>query len=216
MTKTPIEIDVYSDPICPWCYIGYKRFQKAKELRPDFDVKIRWLSFQLNPDMPSEGMDRQTYLDTKFGGRANATQFYSQIAAAGKSEGIDFKFDDIQKTPNTVEAHRLSLFAATQGKQDELMECLFESYFLEGKNIGERGVLIKIATEVGLEGAEEYLDSTQGHEDVLYTDQNARNLGLTGVPCFIVNRQHILPGAQSPDTLAQMLDIGHQQLSEDS
>ncbi|MEH6631928.1 MAG: DsbA family oxidoreductase [Halopseudomonas aestusnigri] len=215
MKKTPIEIDIYSDPICPWCYIGLKRFQKAQVLRPNFDVKTRWLTFQLNPEMPEEGMDRQTYLDKKFGGRANATQFYSQISAAGITDGIDFKFDQIKRTPNTVDAHRLSLLAREEDTQDALMERLFESYFLEGKNIGDREVLLTIAGEIGLNGAETYLNSDQGHEDVLFTDQNARSLGLTGVPCFIVNRQHILPGAQSPDTLAQMLDIGFQQLSEE-
>ncbi|MFD2207510.1 DsbA family oxidoreductase [Kiloniella antarctica] len=215
MKKTSIEIDIYSDPICPWCYIGLKRFQKAQAQRPHFDVKARWLTFQLNPDMPDEGMDRQAYLDKKFGGRANATQFYSQIAAAGLTDGINFKFEQIKKTPNTVEAHRLSLLAREQNKQDQVMERLFESYFLEGKNIGERDVLLTIATETDLTGAESYLDSDQGHEDVLFTDQNARSLGLTGVPCFIVNRQHILPGAQSPDTLAQMLDIGFQQQNEE-
>ncbi len=216
MNKTSIEIDIYSDPICPWCYIGLKRFQKAQALRPHFEVKTRWLPFQLNPDMPEEGMDRQNYLDTKFGGRANATQFYGQIAASGLTEGIEFKFDLIKKTPNTVESHRLSLLAREQDKQDAVMERLFESYFLEGQNIGERDVLLSVAEEAGLSDAAAYLDSDQGHEDVLYTDQNARSLGLTGVPCFIVNRQHILPGAQSPDTLAQMLDIGFQQLNEES
>lgn len=215
MKKTSIEIDIYSDPICPWCYIGLKRFQKAQALRPNFDVKTRWLPFQLNPEMPEEGMDRQTYLDKKFGGRANATQFYSQISAAGITDGIDFEFNQIKKTPNTVDAHRLSLLAREQDKQDAVMERLFESYFLEGKNIGDRDVLLNIAIETGLTEAEAYLNSDLGHEDVLFTDQNARSLGLTGVPCFIVNRQHILPGAQSPDTLAQMLDIGFQQLSEE-
>ncbi|WP_020591794.1 DsbA family oxidoreductase [Kiloniella laminariae] len=214
MTKATIEIDIYSDPICPWCYIGLKRFRKAQAMRPDFEVKTRWLTFQLNPDMPLEGMERQSYLDSKFGGRDNATQFYNQIASTGREEGIDFKFDLIRKTPNTVDAHRLSLLARSQDKQDALMERLFECYFLEGQNIGERSVLLEIAQTTGLTGAAEYLDSDQGHEEVLFTDQNARSLGLNGVPCFIVNRQHILPGAQNADTLAQMLDIGYQQQLE--
>lgn len=209
--KTEIQLDFYGDPICPWCYIGHKRLQRALAMRPDFDVVVRWRPFQLNPDMPRDGMDRQTYLDLKFGGAVRAKAVYAQITKAGAEEGIDFRFDLIEKTPNTVDAHCLLLLADRQGKQDGVAKALYDAYFLQGRDIGDRGVLAEIGEACGLEAPLAYLESGAGQEEVLFADQYARSLGLGGVPCFIVNRQHVLPGAQDPDTLVQLLDIGYQQ-----
>ncbi|MDA9009624.1 DsbA family oxidoreductase, partial [Alphaproteobacteria bacterium] len=149
-----MRIDIFSDPICPWCYIGKRRIEQALASyhNPLDDLKIVWRAFQLNPDMPEEGMDRQTYLTNKFGGEDRARQIYQNIKQVGETVGLDFQFDAIGHTPSTIKSHRLIRLAHGLDKQDDFTEELFKAYFLEGKNIGDNEVLLKIATDARMDG----------------------------------------------------------------
>ena len=208
-----IQIDIFSDTICPWCLIGKRRLEAALKLRPDQQVQIRWRTFQLNPQMPREGMDRETYLNLKFGGAENATMIYDRIRGAGAEEGIDFAFEAIARTPNTLESHRLVRWAAGLGKETELVEVLFQAYFLRGEDIGAKAVLLQAAETAGLdrEAAAAFLETDDLLAEVSEEDRQARALGIDGVPCFIFNGRHALAGAQPPKVLAEMLDIAGQE-----
>ncbi|WP_420547259.1 DsbA family oxidoreductase [Curvivirga sp.] len=213
-----IEIDIFSDPICPWCYIGKKRLEKALANRPDLNIEIRWRAFQLNPSMPELGMDRKTYLENKFGGPGGAAQVYGHIKTTGETEGIDFKFDEIKRTPNTVKAHRLIRFAQSQNAQIafDLKEELFQAYFMNGKDIGDKETLIEIASAVGMNGTDvtEFLDTEIFKSDIEEEDTTARRLGISGVPFFIVNGQYALSGAQEPSAFEPVFDLALQAASE--
>ena len=148
---TSPEIEIVSDVICPWCYIGKKRLERALAERPEIPVSTSWRAFQLNPDMPPEGMERSAYLAAKFGGQGHAQRIYGAITAAGAAEGIPFAFDRIRRTPNTVDAHRLIRFASRSGRGGETVEALFRAYFTEGRDIGDRAVLADVAQETGFE-----------------------------------------------------------------
>lgn len=210
-----IQIDIFSDTICPWCLIGKRRLEAALALRPGLDVTVRWRTFQLNPQMPREGMERQAYLNLKFGGAENAGIVYDRIRSAGEGDGIDFDFEAIARTPNTLESHRLVRWAASFGKETELVEALFQAYFFRGEDIGAREVLIAAAVTAGLEQAatEAFLDSDDLLAEVSEEDRQARALGIDGVPCFIFNGRHALAGAQPPKVLAEMLDIAKQEVA---
>jgi predicted DsbA family dithiol-disulfide isomerase len=145
-----MQIDIYSDIVCPWCYVGKRRLERALN-SIDGDVHVTWRPFQLNPTMPLEGMDRTTYLKAKFGSLEAFGVMKEQLLAAGAEEGIPFVFEKIQRTPNTFAAHRLVWYAAEHGQQDEVVEALFRSYFVEGKNIGDLKTLSHGATEAGLD-----------------------------------------------------------------
>ncbi len=178
------------------------------ERRPDEATPaVRWLPFQLNPDLPTTGMPRQEYLERKFGpGHAHS---YARVADIGREVGIDFAFDRITVQPNTLEGHRLLLYGARQGREDEVAEQLFRAYFLEGANLTDRALLASIAARAGLEPTAlgTYLASDDGRQDVLRADRDARRAGINAVPCFIFNRRTALSGAQPPDVLLQaMLD----------
>ncbi len=207
-----MEIDIFSDTICPWCYIGKRRLERALRERPQPDLTIRWRAFQLNPEMPAEGMDRARYLETKFGGAANAKAVYDQVRAAGVSENIAFAFDKIGRTPNTVDSHRLIRFARDNDRQDEIVEALFRAYFLRGENIGDAEVLIAAAVEAGLEAeaARAFLASGAEAEVVRGEDTQARQAGINGVPCFIFNGNYALAGAHPPEVLHQLFDLVEQ------
>ncbi len=209
-----IEIDIFSDPICPWCYIGKKRLEKALAKRPEIDVTIHWRAFQLNPTMPTDGIDRKTYLENKFGGSGGAAQVYGHINNTGIQEGIDFNFDAIERTPNTIKAHRLirliqdtSLEMATKFK-----EALFEAYFLNGQDIGDTNTLLNILDSIDLEPKdyEVFLDGVTYKKEVQEEDATARRLGITGVPFFIVNGQYALSGAQEPAAFDPIFDLALQ------
>jgi predicted DsbA family dithiol-disulfide isomerase len=208
-----MEIDIFSDTICPWCYIGKRRLERALRERPQADLIIRWRAFQLNPDMPAEGMERGQYLETKFGGSANAKSVYAQVSAAGESEDIAFAFDKIARTPNTVDSHRLIRYARAQGRQDETLQALFDAYFLRGEDIGNRDILVAAAGEAGLDGdaARAFLDSGAEAETIRDEDTQARQAGINGVPCFIFNGKYALSGAQSPEVLLQLFDLALQE-----
>lgn len=205
-----MQIDIYSDVICPWCYIGKRRLERALAERPQDDLTLHWRAFQLNPDMPAQGMDRQLYLQLKFGNAASAERIYREIRAVGEEEGLAFAFDAIERTPNTVACHRLIRFAGLHGRQDAVVETLFRTYFLEGEDIGAPAVLLAAAESAGLSTAETraFLDSDLEDEAVRAEDQEARRAGLQGVPTFIVNGKFALSGAHLPEVLHQMFDIG--------
>ncbi len=212
-----MEIDIFSDTICPWCFIGKRRLERALAERPLPNLTISWRAFQLNPDMPAEGMARQRYLEVKFGGTANAKAIYDQIRAAGESEGIDFAFEAMTRTPNTVASHRLIRFAArgasAAGRQDAVVQALFDAYFLRGEDIGDLEVLTAAAATGGLDGsaARAFLESDAEAQDVRDEDQAARQAGISGVPCFIFNGQHALAGAHPPEVLHQLFDLAQQE-----
>ena len=203
-------IDVFSDPICPWCFIGKRRFEAAASERRGLDLKLRWRCFQLNPDMPREGLPRQEYLSAKFGGASGAAQVYDRVIEAGHTVGIDFAFDRIERTPNTVQAHRLIRLAqqAEVNRADALTDALFDAYFLEGEDIGDRDVLAEIAARAGID-RDEALHYLQGDHDravVLEEDAAARRAGIQGVPCFIVGGRYAIAGAHEPATLLEVID----------
>ncbi len=204
-----MRIDVVSDVICPWCYIGKRRLATALNQRPEVEVEILWHPFQLNPDMPPEGMERSAYLSAKFGGSAHAERIYVSVAEAGATVGIPFAFDRIRRTPNTRDAHRLIRWAAAQGRADAAVERLFAAYFIEGRDIGDRANLAAIAGEAGLDAHEagQWLDSPAEIEPVLAEDRGARRLGINAVPCFIFERQYAVSGAQEPEFFLPIFDL---------
>ena len=204
-----LQIDIYSDTICPWCYIGKRRLERALAQRPELESEVRWRAFQLNPDMPPEGIDRQRYLETKFGGTAGARQVYARVEAAGSGEDIPFAFDAIPRTPNTVDSHRLILWAAGQpGGQDAVVESLFRAYFLDGRDIGDREVLVAVAAAAGHDanGVRAFLASDEGATEVREEDLQGRQSGIQGVPLFVLGRRYALSGAQPPEVFLEVLD----------
>src|SRR5262249_5724475 len=210
--EAAMQLDVFSDTICPWCYVGKRRLERALAARPQRDLQIRWRAFQLNPGMPAEGMDRKAYVDAKFGGTERARAIYDTVRAAGASEGIAFAFDRIRRTPNTLQSHRLVRFAGGLDRQNETLEALFRAYFIEGRDIGDRAVLADVATDAGLERAEatDYLAGNAEAEAVLSEDALARRAGISGVPCFIFNGRFALSGAQEPEAFFQLFDLARE------
>lgn len=211
-----MQIDIFSDPICPWCYIGKRRFERALAARSDLRPEIRWRAFQLNPAMPEDGMDRKSYLSAKFGSAAEAQRLYGQISQVGMTEGINFRFNDIAATPNTINAHRLIRHAAQNDKQDTVVEALFRGYFLEGRNIGDLGNLVDIATEAGMEPEPTrlYLESTDDAALIREEDMRGRQMGIEGVPYFIVDRGYALSGAHEPEAFYSLFDMVNEQSRE--
>jgi predicted DsbA family dithiol-disulfide isomerase len=203
-----IQLDIISDPICPWCYIGKSGLDRALEKNPDHPFRIEWHPFQLNPTMPREGMDRRDYLETKFGGKENAVRVYGQIADAAEAAGLKINFEAIEKTPNTLDAHRLIHWAGLEGRQTAIVSKLFKAYFVDGKDIGDAEVLADIAesAEMSRDMVTRLLASDSDLDDISARDAHARERGVTGVPTFVVANQHVLPGAQPPDLWERVLD----------
>jgi predicted DsbA family dithiol-disulfide isomerase len=203
----PVTIDVYSDVVCPWCYIGKRKLEiaLARLAAQNIAVTPNWRAFQLNPDMPATGMARKDYVDTKFGGPERATQIYARVAAVGNEVGIPFEFEKIQRQPNTINAHRLIRYAGELGQQDAVAEALFKAFFLEYRDIGDIAILSDIAAGAGLarEDVFDYLSSNQGTEPVQQEDAVARQLGITGVPFFVFGGKYAVSGAQDADVLVQ-------------
>jgi predicted DsbA family dithiol-disulfide isomerase len=202
-----MKIEIYSDIICPWCYIGKRRMQAAlKLLGKEFTPKIVWRPFQLNPDMPIEGMNRKTYRTKKFGSWERSLVMDSEVAATGKGLGIEFNYDKVLMTPNTLAGHRLSWWAEKQHHQAHLTEALFRAYFTEGRDVGRHDVLAEIAAEVGLPHTEAiaFLDSDAGKKEVEEQALKGLELGLQGVPFFVVDDVPAFSGAQMPRTFLEV------------
>lgn len=196
-----MQIDIFSDTICPWCYVGKRRFEAALAERPDLKPSIVWHPFELNPDMPAEGMDRDDYFMQKFGGTDQIEAVYAPVRAAGDAVGIPFAFEKRVRIPNTARSHALIFWAQQQGRGDAMVEALFNAYFVEGRDIGENEVLADVAAAAGLdrELVTARLMSGYDLEAIRVVSRRARDLGLSGVPCFIINRKFAVVGAQDPD-----------------
>jgi predicted DsbA family dithiol-disulfide isomerase len=190
-----------SDVICPWCYIGKRRLERAlRELGGRHEVRVRWHPFQLNPTMTGEGMDRRDYRTAKFGSWERSQALDAQVAEAGEAEGIAFTFDRIGRTPNTLDAHRLIALAGEQGVQDAVVEAFFRGYFTEGRDLGDRGTLLGLAAQAGLDRgrAESLLGGDDGLESLRAAEAQSRRAGVQSVPTFVINGEVTISGAQGP------------------
>jgi predicted DsbA family dithiol-disulfide isomerase len=202
-----LNIEIYSDMICPWCFIGKRRLEKAVALLgPEVKVRPYWQAFELNPGMPAEGMDRRGYLEAKFGAWG-AREALDRVIEESRKEGIRFAFDKMTRVPNTRDAHRLARFAATEGRQADLVEVLFRAYFEEGQDIGNRDVLAALAERAYLRkrDAQDVLDGRRYLAEVLHEEEKAGQSAITFVPFFIVNGVPTIRGAESPDRMAALL-----------
>lgn len=195
-----LAVDVISDVICPWCFIGKRRLEKAIAAYGG-PVRVRWLPFQLNPQMPKEGVSRREYRTRKFGSWERSLELDAQVAAAGAGEGIHFAFDRVERTPNTLDAHRLIWLADEEGVQNVVIEALFRAYFTEGRDIGDRQTLLDLVAEAGLdrEKAEGVLTIGGGQGAIREADDLARRVRVEGVPFFVINGRVTLSGAQPPE-----------------
>jgi len=211
-----MQIDIISDVVCPWCFIGKRNLEKALSLRAADSTDqgrgqqtpaIRWHPFQLNPHLPVEGMPRDEYTSSKFGGPERAREIYQRVANAGAQAGIQFRFDAIARQPNTVAAHQLILRAAESNAQDGVVESLFKGYFLEGRDLTDRDTLIDLAERGGLDrkASETCLASEELRREIDLQDHRARSLGVEGVPFFIFNQQLAVSGAQPPEVLIRAM-----------
>jgi len=212
-----VRLDIFSDPICPWCYIGKARLDRALEARPDHPFSIEWHPFQLNPQMPAEGMDRRAYLEGKFGGKEGAVQAYLPVVEEAARAGLDIDFEAIKRTPNTLNAHRLIHWAGLEQRQTLVVAKLFKAYFNEGRDIGNPEVLADIGAETGMDRdmVLRLLKSDADGDDIQARDQDAREKGVRAVPTFLIAGQHVVPGAQTSDLWERVIDDINAQMSDD-
>ena len=196
-----IELDIFSDTVCPWCYIGKKRLENALKKYQNLVIKQIWRPFQLNPGMPPDGMDRQEYLISKFGSSDAAKTVYENIYEEGFKEGINFNFDLIEVTPNSFNSHRLLALAYKADIQEKVLDDLFESYFLHGKDIGDPNILLQIAIKhnINAEEFKSYLSDQENIEPLANEAIQAKKMGINSVPTFIVNKQIVISGAQTSE-----------------
>ena len=197
-----LTVDVISDVICPWCFIGKRRLEKAIAAQQQ-EVRVRWLPFQLNPAMFKEGISRREYRTKKFGSWERSLELDARVIEVGKNEGIDFAFDNIERTLNTLDAHRLIWLADKEGVQDAVVEALFRAYFTEGRDISKRQTLIDVVAEPGLDRAkaEDVLNGGDGLEAMKEAEELSRRFRVEGVPYFIIDGRITLSGAQQPDAI---------------
>jgi predicted DsbA family dithiol-disulfide isomerase len=207
-----LTIDIISDVICPWCYIGKRRLEKAiAALKATHEVRVHWLPFQMNPSMPKDGISRKDYRTKKFGSWERSLELDAQVAAAGTAEGIHFAFNRIERTPNTLDAHRLIWLSEQQGIQEAIVEALFRAYFSKGQDISNRTTLIDVVVEAGLEREQAVgmLSADDGLDAIREADEQARRFRVDGVPFFIVNNEITLSGAQQPEAFLAAFNQTH-------
>jgi predicted DsbA family dithiol-disulfide isomerase len=208
-SQQSLTVDVVSDVVCPWCFIGQRRLDKAVAAVPEVNVEIHWRPYQLDPTIPPEGKDRQEYMLAKFGSADRLREMHSRIKELGAAEGIDFDFGAITVSPNTLDAHRVLRWASANGSevQGRLARRLFQLYFEEGKNIGDHAVLIEAASEAGMDApvVAAMLATDADSEAVASEVATASRMGITGVPCFLFEGKYAVMGAQDSDTLADAI-----------
>tara|TARA_R110002051_G_scaffold67001_2_gene121347 strand:+ start:443 stop:1084 length:642 start_codon:yes stop_codon:yes gene_type:complete len=202
-----IKLDIMSDPICPWCYIGKAHLDRALESEPDHPFAIEWHPFQLNPDMPATGMDRRAYLEGKFGGKAGAIKAYAPVVEHAEKAGLKINFEAMQRTPNTLNAHRLIHWAGIEGRQTAAVSALFKAYFVDARDIGDTEVLSDIADAIEMDASlvSRLLATDADVRDIRDRDAHSRKMGISSVPTFIVAGRHAVPGAQPPELWKKVL-----------
>jgi predicted DsbA family dithiol-disulfide isomerase len=211
-----MQIDVVSDTICPWCFIGKRRLARALIERPSIEFDVRWRAFRLDPAIPPEGVERKAYLRAKFGDGERPKAMSEAIRAAGESEDIAFAFDRIARTPNTIDSHRLIRWAGGAGLQDEVVEALFQAYFEDGRDIGDIDVLVEIADQTGMDTAlvADLLEQGADREIVEREDEMAHKMGISGVPTFIFANKYAVSGAHDHETLLEVIDKAAKEAEE--
>lgn len=202
-----VQLDIFSDPICPWCYIGKSYLDRALADAPDHPFRIRWLPFMLNPAMPPEGMDRRAYLEGKFGGKDGAIRAYLPVSQHAEQAGLEMNLDAIRTTPSTINAHRLIHWAEMEGVQTAVVSALFRAYFVDGRDIGDTDVLADVADSAGMDASVvlRLLATEEDRREIVERDAAARGMGINSVPTFIVAGQHAVPGAQPPELWARVI-----------
>jgi predicted DsbA family dithiol-disulfide isomerase len=203
-----MQIDIVSDTVCPWCFIGKRRIERAMALRPDVSFEVFWRPYRLDPTIPREGVDRRAYLRAKFGDTPRSSAMGDAIRSEGAGEGIEFAFDKIAKSPNTLDSHRLVRWSASAGVQDEVVERLFRAYFIDGKDIGDATELATVAADAGMDGelVASLLASDADLESVEREAGLANEMGITGVPTFIFDSKLMISGAREAELLARVID----------
>ncbi|HVE21139.1 MAG TPA: DsbA family oxidoreductase [Acidocella sp.] len=202
-------IEVVHDFVCPWCYLGVKRLSLLLARRRDLNVEMVWRPFLLNPDMPRSGMTRSDYMIRKFGAEERGRRLYHSITELGASEGIEFNFAAIRRTPSSVDAHRLIRYAQAFGAADVLVDEIFRAHFVEGLDIGVPATLVRLAALQGMDARATalFLASSEGAEFVHAENLHAHRLGINGVPCFLIDGEHAIAGAQEVEVLERLIDL---------
>jgi len=217
-TSVGSRIDIVSDAICPWCYIGKRQLERALALlAPEgLTFSVHWNPFQLNPDMPKEGRDRMAYRTVKFGSAERARELDERVASAAAGVGLSFRQDLMLRTPNTLDAHRLIWLAGKEGVQDAVMEAVFAAYFTKGRDIGDITVLADCAAEAGMNRASvaDFLAGNVAANEMLAADRAAREADVNGVPTFFLDGYSLFSGAMPAETMAEALRKGHQILHQ--
>lgn len=208
-----MQIDVYADVVCPWCYIGERRLEQALAQRPHLHVERRWRPFQLQPGMSKQGVPWTAFAQRKFGGMANMQAAFAQVVAAGAYDGLVFRFDQVASAPNTVDAHRLIMWADRYGKQWDVANALFAAYFTYGRNLNDVAQLADVAVQVGLDvdAVRAFLATDEGVADVQQSQHEAGDRGVQGVPFVVFNNEFAVSGAQPVAVFVQALDMAAQQ-----
>lgn len=211
-------IEVYSDVVCPWCYVGEKRLEKALEARPDLEAEISWRPFQLRPEMPKNGLPWREFALDKFGGERSMNAAFAHVSSSGAPDGAFFDFDNVATAPNTVDAHRLILFARGSEKEWRIADALFRAYFLEGKDLNGLEDLLAIAESAGLnpEGVRSYLARDARVEEVFASQEEAARLGISGVPFYVLDGRYGLSGAQPVEVFLAALEEANAARAETS
>jgi predicted DsbA family dithiol-disulfide isomerase len=206
MTDT-VKLDIMSDPICPWCYIGKAHLDRALAAAPDHPFVIEWHPFQLNPDMPEAGMDRRAYLEGKFGGKEGAVKAYAPVVEHAEQAGLKINFEGMERTPNPLTAHRLLHWAGIEGRQTAAVSALFKAYFVDTRDIGDVEVLTDIADSIEMDASVvgRLLATDADLQEIRDRDAHSRSMGINSVPTFIVGGKHAVPGAQPPELWAKVI-----------
>ncbi len=210
-----MQIDIISDTVCPWCYIGKQRIDAALAALPDIEFDVRWRPYQLNPDMPAEGMNRKDYMALRFGssnGGGKKNPVYQRMQEAAEQDGIALNFDKVERMPNTLDSHRLMKWASGADCEGEMAEILFRRYFTDGEDISDHAVLVEAAKEAGMDGelVAQLLASDADKDAIREEDMMAREMGITGVPGFLIDQKFLIPGAQDTQDIVRIIAKMHE------
>lgn len=205
---TPVRLDIFSDPICPWCYVGKANLDRALESAADHPFIVQWHPFQLNPEMPDEGVAKRAWLEEKFGGAARVDAVHDRLREVARAAGLALNPDVPKRIPNTLDAHRLIHWAGIEGRQTPVVSALFRAYWVEGRDIGNLAVLADIADACGMDrdAVVRLLTSDADEEDILARDADARRKGVSAVPTFLIAQQYVVSGAQPAELWAQVIE----------